>query len=92
MRVRVSDVAERDIWRLADFLFRKSPRASDAAVAVILEGIASLSDLAERGNPLGDGRVRELYLPFGSGAYIIQYRVREGEVMTLRIFHSLEDR
>ena len=92
MRVKVSDVAERDIWRLSDFLHQKNPRAADAAVDLILEGMTSLSDMADRGQPLGDGRIRELFLPFGRGTYILQYHVYAEEVVVLRIFHSREDR
>ncbi len=92
MRVRVSDVAERDIWRLSEFLHLKSQRAADAAVDVIVEGMCSLSDKANRGQPLGDGRVRELFLPFGRGAYILQYHVHAEEVVVVRVFHSREDR
>ena len=40
---------------------------------------------------LRSGR-RELLVPFGRAAYVIQYRVYDRVVLIARIFHSLEDR
>ncbi len=36
--------------------------------------------------------MRELLVPFGAHAYVLQYRVQGDEVVILRIRHSLERR
>lgn len=42
-----------------------------------------MRDFSERGKPLNDGTSRrELYLPFGSGAYVLCYRV-DGEIVVI---------
>lgn len=52
----------------------------------------SLRDLSERARPAAVVGLRELLVPFGRGAYVIQYQVDPDTVVVLRIFHSLEDR
>ncbi len=47
--------------------------------------------MPDRARP-GPGAYRELLVPFGSAAYIVQFRRDERTVLVARIFHSLEDR
>lgn len=91
-RVGTTGLARSDLYRVSDFLAGKDPVAAHNAVELILEGIISLEEMPERGHLSTDGSYRELHLPFGAGAYVLQYRIDESEVTVLRIFHSLEDR
>ena len=88
-RIFLSQAALDDIDRLEAFLIGTSAavRASEA----ISDGIESLADFSNRGHK-GPGGLRELQVPFGRAAYIIQYDVSARSVFVARIFHSLEDR
>ena len=35
---------------------------------------------------------RELYLPFGSGGYVLRYVVAREEIVVIRVWHAREDR
>ena len=48
--------------------------------------------MSERGHFSPDGELREMFVRFGRAGYVIQYRNAPGEVLILRIFHSLEER
>lgn len=89
--VRLEPRAEHDLDRLRDFLKAFSPEVARHGARVIRAGILELSQLPERGAPLGDGR-RELYLPFGDSGYAVQYRVDPNAIVVARIFHMREER
>lgn len=89
--VRLSSPASRDLVRLNDFLEQKSPSAARKASQAISAGLRSLSDVAERGRPVGGG-VRELRIRFGRDGYVARYRVGAGFVTITRIFHIRERR
>lgn len=91
-RVGTTSLALADLTRISEFLAEKNPRAADSAIELILEGIASLAEMPERGHLANGGDFRELYLAFGSGAYVIEYSIGRETILVLRIFHSLEDR
>lgn len=87
-----------DFERLHAFLHEKSPDAAARAAQTLLDGARILETSSAVGRALDDdsGR-RELLLPFGSGAYVLRYRVepptREPEtIVIIRIWHSREDR
>lgn len=88
----MSPDAEWDLARLRDFLAEKAPSAAVRAARVIAKATMSLRSLSERGFKTSEDGLRELYVPFGSNGYVIQYIVRPDEVLVLRIFHSLEER
>lgn len=52
----------------------------------------SLDRFPERGAPTLQESVRQLFVPFGRGGYVVQYAIVAAEVIILRIFHSLEER
>ena len=91
MRVRVSTEARQDVQRLFAFLGGRDAAAARRAADTLEEAIKSLSDMPDRARP-GPGPYRELIVPFGSGAYIVQFRRDDRVVLIARIFHSLEDR
>ena len=53
---------------------------------------AVLGQMPERGALGGVEGGRELFVRFGRSGYVIQYVVRQGDVIILRIFHSREER
>lgn len=90
-QVRLTPDAVQDLERLSDFLFEKSPDAAMRAGEMIIDAVLSLNTFPERGRP-HEPEGRELVVPFGRYAYIIQYRVDEDAVVVSRIFHSHENR
>jgi len=90
--VRLTSAANRDLVRLVDFLVDKNPTAALRAYDALEAAIQSLDEFSERGRlgPAPDWR--ELIVPFGSGAYVVQYRVDPMAVVVARIFHGREDR
>ena len=45
----------------------------------------------EQGMPLNDRlKRRELYLPFGAGAYVLRYRLEQERIIVIRVWHSRE--
>ena len=85
--------AQADLWRLDDFLAAKSPAAAERAISALQSAIASLDLMAERGRlSTSCPDVRELVIPFGSAAYVVEYRVEPERVLIARIFHSREAR
>lgn len=82
-----------DLERLHAFLTSKNPEAATKAAAVILKGAALLSDFPEMGKPMNDGTERrELFEPFGGGSYVLRYKIEEGYVVIIRVWHSKEQR
>jgi len=56
-------------------------------------GANTLLDMPEIGRPMSDGsKRRELYLPFGNGAYVLRYRLDGDMVVIIRVWHSREHR
>jgi plasmid stabilization system protein ParE len=85
--------ALQDIERLYEFLVEKDPSAAARAMEIVLEGAQRLQDMAEIGRPMNDdtGR-RELFLPFGAGAYVLRYRLAGETLVIIRVWHSREHR
>ena len=79
---------------MAAFIASGSPAAARRAKAAILSAIQSLDEFSERGTPAAHSveGMRELFVPFGRHAYVVQYVVDADQVTVLRIFHSLEER
>lgn len=83
--------SEEDIQRLFGFLFEKSPGAAGKAIESILERSELLGDYSELGHLMQDdsGR-RELFVPFGAGAYVLRYYIVKDRVVVVRVWHSRE--
>jgi plasmid stabilization system protein ParE len=90
--VRIASAANLDLARLVDFLAVRNANAALRAADALEAAIRSLDEFSERGRPGPDPGLRELIVPFGSGAYVIQYRVDPTIVVVARIFHGREDR
>jgi plasmid stabilization system protein ParE len=78
--------------RVVDFLAERYPAAALRAYDTLDAAIRSLDEFSERGRPGAGQDLRELIVPFGSGGYVVQYRVDRTEVIVARIFHGREDR
>ena len=85
--------ARDDIGRLFEFLLDKDPAAAERAVRAIQTGASRLADFPDVGRPMDDdtGR-RELFVPFGVGAYVLRYLVRSETLVVIRVWHSREGR
>lgn len=83
--------ARNDIQRLFDFLVEKDPQAALRMLERVRAGAATLREYPHAGKRLDDetGR-RELFLPFGVGAYVLRYRIRDEFVVIVRVWHSRE--
>ena len=85
--------AQDDIKRLYDFLFEKAPVAAERAVRAIQLGARKLVDFPHIGRPMGDETERrELFIPFGAGAYVLRYRIHSATIIVIRVWHSREAR
>lgn len=82
-----------DISRLYDFLFEKNEEAAKKAARVILRGSSLLEDSPKLGRPMADGTERrELFIPFGSGFYVLRYFLTSDTVVIVRVWHGREGR
>jgi plasmid stabilization system protein ParE len=82
-----------DVIRLRSFLEDKSPEAANRVAAVIRSGAKMLADFPAIGRPMNDGTGRrELFLPFGTGNYVLRYKVDHEIVVIIRAWHSRENR
>jgi len=81
-----------DIQCLFDFLIAVNPAAAGKAIRAIGSGADRLRDHPELGHIMEDGPRRELFLPFGGGAYILRYRVEGETVVIIRVWHGREYR
>lgn len=82
-----------DIQRLRLFLEEKNPTAANRAGLILKAGAKRLVDFPERGYPMNEGTDRrELFLPFGTGGYVLRYMTDMEVVVIIRAWHSKEQR
>lgn len=85
--------AVRDLERLREFIEPKHPPAARQAALSIVEAAKNLKTHPDRGRPVGVLEdFRDVFIPFGSGAYVLRYRCVEDAVVVVRVWHSREDR
>jgi plasmid stabilization system protein ParE len=92
IRIIVSERASADTDRLEHWLLEHGAAYAADLGSRLETAIDSLQHYPERSPTSRDDRYRELFVQFHSKQYVIQYQVRGGFVVILRIFHSLEDR
>ncbi|EJL37102.1 plasmid stabilization system protein [Caulobacter sp. AP07] len=83
--------ARRDLIKLRRWLVNRAPSATNRAIDLILERASQLAEYSDLGRRKTHG-MRELYVPFGAHAYVLQYRVERDAVVIVRIRHGLERR
>ena len=83
--------ARDDIQRLFDFLIEKDPAAALRMLNKIRVGAETLLEFPRAGNRMDDdtGR-RELFVPFGVGAYVLRYRLSGEALVVILVWHSRE--
>lgn len=82
-----------DVARLHSFLFEKSDEVAAKAAQVILRGSSLLEESPRLGRPMADGTERrELFIPFGSGFYVLRYFTAKNVVIIVRVWHGRESR
>ena len=82
-----------DIQRLRLFLEERNPTAANRAGLILQTGAKRLADFPEIGYPMNDGTDRrELFLPFGTGGYILRYITDMEVIVIIRAWHSKEQR
>jgi len=86
VRVRWLKAAVRNLDAAMEYVAREDPDAAAAIYAHIRERVAALAEQPGMGRP---GRVfgtRELVVE--KYPYLVPYRIRDGEVHVLRVFHT----
>ncbi len=91
-RIKWSQRALRDVFRLHDFLASKSGAAAKRAVSAIRQGVKSLGKHPQMGRPADEMSLefREWIVEFGSGAYVVLYHYDGKQVVILAIRHGRE--
>ena len=86
MRVRWTPSALRDLEAIGDYVAKEKPVAATRLVSAIHSRTDLLVQHPEAGRPGRIAGTRELVV---SGTpYIVPYRVRDGEVQLLAVFHG----
>jgi len=82
-----------DLERLYQFILERNPAAAERIVQDIEGGAAKLLEFPEIGRSMGDDTGhRELFVPFGVGAYVLRYRIHGNAIFIIRVWHSREHR
>jgi toxin ParE1/3/4 len=87
MRVRWTTDAADDLERICDYIAETSPDAARRVARAIVEGVASLSTLPNRGRPGRVDGTRELvFMPL---PFVAVYEVHD-ELHVLRVLHGAQ--
>jgi plasmid stabilization system protein ParE len=84
--------AAKDLARLRAFIKNKNPGAAQRAADLIKEAARILADNPEAGKPVQEVLpFRDLFIPFGSGSYLLRCREEANRVVIVRVRHSKEE-
>lgn len=87
--VRVLRRAERDLQQIYDFVAREAPERSERFIDGLLDAIASLDELAERGATPRDPNLRlQGYRFLVYRDYLVFYKVLPRQVRIYRVLHG----
>ena len=86
MLIRWLAEASADLDNIEAFIAADKPGAALHAVRGIIAAVGRLSDYPASGRPGRVAGTRELVVP--GKPYIVPYRVRDGTVEILRVFHT----
>lgn len=93
MKLRWLPEAVEDLDRIDRFWREIDTELARRAAATILELAESLDQFPERGRiSRADPESRELVGPFGAGAFILRYRLIDGDILVVQVRHSRERR
>jgi plasmid stabilization system protein ParE len=90
--LRWAPAAVQDLARLREFLGNENPGAAARAAVRIREAASVLREQPALGRIVEGEEFRDLFAPFGGGAYILRYRIDEDAVIVVRVWHSREKR
>ena len=86
MRLRWAVPALRDLEAVGDHIARDNPAAAARLVARIFDQAGKLARYPHRGRPGRVPHTRELVV--AGTPFLVPYRVRDGEVEILAVFHG----
>ncbi len=86
-RVVLTERARADFDRLHAFIAAKSPRSAKRATQRIVEGIDLLA-LFPHSGVVVKGDIRNAFIRFGRGGYVVRYKIDADTVLITRIWHS----
>jgi addiction module RelE/StbE family toxin len=90
-QIIISAKAARDLQKIRDYLLQFNAEAAQKAAQEIIQAANLLQVHPMLGKPLEDiPEYRELIIPFGSGAYILRYRVSFDLIVIVTVRHSKE--
>ena len=91
--LRWAPEALEDLKRLHAFIEPHSPEAATRAIDTLIAATESLLDFLQKGRPWPpDPAYRELSVLFGARGYVIRYRIYQGDIIVVRVWHALEAR
>ena len=90
MRLRLTLAAEFDLEHIRDTIISENPAAAEKVQRAIAKAIELLQSFPYLGRPGALKETREKVVK--SLPYIVVYRVREEELIILRIFHGAQNR
>jgi len=83
--------ARHDIHRLFDFLSEKDQHAALHMLQRVRTGATTLLEYPFAGKRMDQTTERrELFVPFGVGAYVLRYRLSAETIVVIRVWHSRE--
>lgn len=88
MRLRWTATAARDLERITDYLFDKTPQHAPRLARSLYKSITALKTFPNRGRPGKKPGTRELVIP--SLPYIVVYQVSADAVYIARILHAAQ--
>lgn len=90
MRIRWTPAAAADLEQINEYLRVHHPHYRDATMRKLYGAAQSLRECPNRGRQGSEPGTRELVFP--PMPYVLVYRVSEGTIEVLRIFHGAQDR
>lgn len=80
-----------DLARLRRFIAKENPEAAERAARAIIDTVNRLTHHPQIGKPIPDLlEYRDWLIRFGSGGYVLRYRVHEENLFILHIRHYRE--
>ena len=93
IRLIITPQESADVDRLEDWLTERGAHAAAERLGALLaDALETLTEFPARGRRTPRPTIREIVVPFGSAAYLIQYRIDGDDVIVAQIRHSRERR
>ena len=93
-RIRFTEAAEADLYRLYEFMIKRDLAAAGRAIGTIKRAVHMLEEFpfsCRKANAT-DPTLRELVIPFGAAGYVALFRIVDNAtVSVLAVRHQRED-